>query len=429
MAPMPTLGRYRIVDRIAADAFVETYRSRLDGIAGFHRMFTIQRLHPQAARLPGLMTALEDDVRRAALLTHGNLTQVLDLGRDRGTVHVVAEDVDGTDLASLLARLRERRERLPLPLAVHIAIDVLSGLVYAHGRTEGDELQRGPRAGVLHGDVHSSHVKIGRRGEVKLAGFGLGRARRAATAAGHGPARRLAEATAPERLEGEPTTPRTDIFLVGVVLFEAITGDHPFRRAGIAEAQQAEAMRDAILDGHVPSLRARRADAPEALAAIVHDALSRAPGDRPASAASMRDRLMDLVNAGVVERTGTTELGLFVEARLDTTPAATAEQLTGWLDAVSDDIAAVPEPTQPAPFEDDDDDDDEATPPTPVAPPVVRRVSPPPTTPEPPPAPTPTTSSPSARTPRPRRAFVLMLLLAAVALSAWMSGLLDGVSL
>ncbi|MFM2160825.1 MAG: hypothetical protein RLZZ383_337, partial [Pseudomonadota bacterium] len=368
MAPTPTLGRYRIVDRIAADAFVETYRGRLDGIAGFHRMFTIQRLHPGVAKLPGLLTALEEDVRRAALLTHGNLTQVLDLGRDRGTVHVVAEDVDGTDLSVLLARLRDRRERLPLSLAVHIAIEVLSGLVYAHGRTEGDELQLGPRSGVLHGDVHSSHVKIGRRGEVKLGGFGLGRARRAATAAGRGPVLRLAEATAPERLGGAPTTARTDVFLVGVVLYEAITGDHPFRRSGRLEGQQAESVRAALSDGHVPSLRARRADAPDALAALVHETLSQDPAARPASAAVLRDRLAALVEAGTVERAGTSELGAYVQPRLgDATSATEPAQLLAWLDAVADDTGGPPEPTQPAPF--DDDDDDDATPPTPIAPP------------------------------------------------------------
>ena len=431
MGSAPTLGRYRIVDRIAADAFVETYRGRLDGIAGFHRMFTVQRLHPAIIKLPGLLTALEDDVRRAALLTHGNLTQVLDLGRDRGTVHVVAEDVDGTDLGALLARLRERRERLPLALAVHLAIEVLSGLVYAHGRTEGDDLHAGHRSGVLHGDVHSSLVKIGRRGEVKLSGFGLGRARRAATAAGQGPPLRLAEATAPERLGGAPTTARTDVFLVGVVLYEALTGDHPFRRSGVVDAQQAEAMRAALSDGHVPSLRARRAEAPEALASLVHEALCQDPAARPPSVAAVRDRLVALVDSGAIERVGTSDLGAYVQPRLPEPDVASPGQLLTWLDAITDEGSAHPEPTQPAPF--DDDDDDDATPPTPIAPPLPKatpaatQAAPRPALalPDPPSAAAP---PPTAQRPLSAITLGLGLLLASLAAAAWFFGALDGVS-
>jgi serine/threonine protein kinase len=264
---LQTFGKYQILERIAMGGTAEIYKARLDGIGGFQRTFAIKRILPNLSGNSEYIGMLVEEAKIAGLLSHANIVQILDLGQVDEVWYIAMEYVHGRDLGAVLRRARKKGLSLPVPHSVFVAIEVLKGLEYAHNRQV-------PRKGrphalnIIHRDVSPPNVLLSFQGEVKLTDFGIAHASREALETASGGVRGRFEYMSPEQAAAAPDLDqRSDLFSVGVVLYEALAGHHPFR------AETEVGTIDRVRTGRYVPVRQRNAEVPPALEAIVDRAL------------------------------------------------------------------------------------------------------------------------------------------------------------
>ena len=227
---------------------------------------------PVAATEPAERQRFVREARSAAGLSHPNAVAVFDAGEADDLLYLVMEFVDGRTLADLLA------EQGPFDpaQATEIITPVLAALGHAHA------------AGIVHRDVKPSNIMVSDDGTVKLLDFGI--ARRFDDLAGaitvEGQMVGTPKYLAPEQIEGGPVSPATDLYAVGVVLFEMLTGSVPF------DGDSAVSTALARLHAPAPDVRTRRPDVPPALAAVVGKAMAREPADRFTDAAALQAAML-----------------------------------------------------------------------------------------------------------------------------------------
>jgi len=270
-------GRYELEELVGTGGMSSVFRARdlqLD------RQVAIKILHERYVDDPEYVERFRREARAVAQLSHPNIVTVIDRGVEEGRQYIVFEHVDGENLKELVAR----NGRLPLRQAVELTLSVADGLAFAH------------QHGLVHRDVKPQNVLLSREGEVKVTDFGIARSldvehgvTQTGTVLGTG------EYLAPEQASGSPVSPATDVYSLGVVLWELLTGDVPF--AG--ENFVAVALRH--VNEPPPSLRKQRPDVPWRLDAAVERALAKDPARRfpsmAAFAAELRACLAELDGA------------------------------------------------------------------------------------------------------------------------------------
>jgi serine/threonine protein kinase len=284
-APEPQrFGKYQIVERIAAGGMAEIFKARLDGIGGFHRTFAIKRILPHLTTNPEFVDMLVDEAKIAGLLSHANIVQILDLGTIDQQYYIAMEYVNGRDLGQLLARCVDKGITLPVPHAVYVLLEMLKGLEYAHNR----QVMRGGRPvplHIVHRDISPANVLVSFQGEVKLTDFGIAKASVKALETMSGVVKGRFDYMSPEQAQGRDVDQRSDIYSAGVVLYEVLTGRHPFRRP--SELATIEAIRKGTYEP--PSYV--NPDVPYALDLVVEQALQIDPAERFATAGAFKDGL------------------------------------------------------------------------------------------------------------------------------------------
>jgi len=277
-------GEYRLVERLAVEPFSEVFRATTTGIGGFEKTLVIKRLDERLGRDQAFVETLVDDARLAVQLDHPNIAQVFDLGRVEGRYYIAREYVRGPDLGRVVQRLTERGERMPLPAALFIGAECCSGLHYAHTRTD----ETGRRQGIVHGDVTTENIMLSAEGEVKVADFGITEAwERLQRPESEGPPEAKLRKMAPERAAGLTINARTDVFSVGMVIYELVAGRSPY--ADLSGPELGRAVRRA----EIPSLRQYRPETDPELERIVMRALRPNSDDRYQSAADFERALTD----------------------------------------------------------------------------------------------------------------------------------------
>lgn len=277
-------GKYQIVERIAAGGMAEIFKARLDGIGGFHRTFAIKRILPHLTTNPEFVDMLVDEAKIAGLLSHANIVQILDLGSIDAQYYIAMEYVNGRDLGQLLARCAEKGITLPVPHAVYLLLEMLKGLEYAHNR----QVMRGGRPvplNIVHRDISPANVLVSFQGEVKLTDFGIAKASVKALETVSGVVKGRFDYMSPEQASGQDVDQRSDVFSAGVVLYEVLTGRHPFRQPG--EMATLEAIRRGTYEP--PSFV--NPDVPYALDLVVEQALKTSPAERYQTATAFKDAL------------------------------------------------------------------------------------------------------------------------------------------
>ena len=259
-------GRYRLVELLGQGGMATVYRA-LDTQLG--RDVTIKLLRPEYLRDPDFSSRFRQEAQNAASLSHPNVVTVYDYGEDPSGPFIVMEYVDGEDLATIL----KRNGSLPPTQAARIAAAVARALEAAHAR------------GIVHRDVKPGNVLIGRDGRVKVVDFGIARAIAEAQMTLPGTTLGSVHYFSPEQARGEPTTAASDIFSLGIVLFEMLTGSRPW------EGDSAAAVALARLSPPVPDPVLLRPSLPSDLAAIDRKSLALDPADRFATAGAMADAL------------------------------------------------------------------------------------------------------------------------------------------
>lgn len=258
----------------------EVFLGRFEGVGGFEKRCAIKRLHPRLAARASLSQRLLREAKLAAELQHPNIVEIFDVGRDDdGNLFIAMELVDGLDLQGLAALAAEHDTRIPVELACHVASEALEGLGHAHRHVDED----GSPLALVHRDVSPHNILVSWDGSVKLVDFGL--VQPAEPTGRSGPLEGKVAYLSPEQVQGEPVDARSDLFALGVTLFEVLGGRRPF--AGTNELMTMRA----IVEEPPPPLSALDPRIPADVVGIVERALQKHPGDRFATAADFRDAL------------------------------------------------------------------------------------------------------------------------------------------
>ena len=233
------------------------------------RRIAIKILHERFADDPEYLERFRREARAVARLSHPNIVTVIDRGVDDGRQYIVFEYVEGENLKELV----QRTGRLPVRRALELALAVADGLSFAHEH------------GLVHRDVKPQNVLLSREGELKVTDFGIARSLHVEHGVTQtGTVLGTSEYLAPEQASGKPVSPATDVYSLGVVLWELLAGDVPFE----GENFVAVALRH--LNEPPPDLRERRPDVSPRLAAAVECALAKDPARRfPSMAALARE--------------------------------------------------------------------------------------------------------------------------------------------
>ncbi len=262
----------------------EVYLGRIVGEHGFERPVVIKLIRTELLSDERVALMFVDEARIAAGLHHRNIVQLIDFDLFEGGAFIVCEHVDGCDLRALLRHLRAPPR---LDVAISIVAEIATGLEAAHEATDDD----GQLLHLVHRDVSPSNVLLGIHGDVKIADFGVAKARSRSYHTVSNTIKGKAPYMAPEQILGEPLDRRADVFSLGVLLFEVTTRTRLYSASG-----NAIAMRQ-ILDGEIPDPATRRPGYPGELTAIVNKALARDPARRYQSASALVVDLDELARA------------------------------------------------------------------------------------------------------------------------------------
>src|SRR5947207_3807596 len=251
-------GRYQIISRVASGGMGEVFRAH-DAVLG--REVAIKVLHPHLAGDRGFVDRFRREARAAAILNHPSIVGVYDWGTADDTYFMVMEFVRGTNLRALLAE----HGRLAPAQVVEVALPVLAALDHAHGH------------GIVHRDIKPENILISQDGVVKVADFGLARAYADSyISQAEGTVTGTVQYLAPEQIQGEPADPRTDLYALGVVMFELLTGSPPFT----GETSLAIAYKH--LSEEIPAPSAFQPAVPMAMDQVVLHSTAKDRADRPA---------------------------------------------------------------------------------------------------------------------------------------------------
>ena len=275
-----TFGKYLLTEKLATGGMAEIYLAKLIGPGGFEKPLVIKQIHPRLSGQAAFVDMFVAEAKTLVSLTHGNIVPVYELGVVEDTYFIAMEYIDGPSLHRLMARVRDAGIALPPPIAAWIAGEILDGLDYAHRKG----------VGVIHRDLSPRNVMVSRDGEVKLVDFGIAvaiasaAAVQAGTGDAHPPTGSFAYMS-PEQAAQRPLSPQSDLFSVGVLLWEMLTGRTLFARSTAEETLTAVATVDAVAPSTIV------AGIPSKLDELVARALRREPGERWQSAAAFHDEL------------------------------------------------------------------------------------------------------------------------------------------
>ena len=221
-----TYGNYELIERLATGGMAEIFRAKQLGLEGFEKEVVVKRILPHLAREAQFIKMFLDEARIAARLSHPNVTQIYNLGAQGGTYFIAMEYVDGRDLREVWRMCEARGEPMPPQYACRIIAEAAAGLHHAHKKTN----KQGKPLGIVHRDVSPQNILISSTGDVKVVDFGIAKAADSSTHTRAGVLKGKFAYMAPEQAAGGRVDRRTDIFALGVVLHELLTGRRLFKR-------------------------------------------------------------------------------------------------------------------------------------------------------------------------------------------------------
>ena len=262
-------GKYTLLKHLATGGMADIFLARQRGMGGFEKDVVVKRLLPTHAENQELVSMFLDEARIAANLTHPNIAQIYDLGQHEDDYFIAMEYVRGVDLRRVCSQGIAEDSFLPLQHAVRVVVEVCDALAYAHEKSDAD----GAPMGIVHRDVTPTNVLITFEGGVKLVDFGIAKAENKASVTKAGQIKGKFGYMSPEQALGGDVDARTDLFAVGINLYEVTVGRRLFRGNDVETLQ-------AIERCDFPTPREVNEDYPEALERIVLKALAKAPEDR-----------------------------------------------------------------------------------------------------------------------------------------------------
>lgn len=265
-----TFGNYLLLKKIGAGGMAELYLARQNGVMGFERVLAIKRILPHLTEDADFIEMFINEAKLAAQITHPHVAQVYDFGAVGGIYYMAMEYVMGKSLSYVLAAGKKREVPIPFRHALYITAKIAAGLDHAYrGKTVGGE-----PLGIIHRDISPQNILIAYNGDVKLVDFGIAKAASSSTHTQTGIIKGKLSYLSPEQAWGKRVDHRSDLFSLGIVAHEMLTGERLFK--GENEFVTLELVRAAA----VPPPSSIKADLPKEVDAVILKALAKNPDDR-----------------------------------------------------------------------------------------------------------------------------------------------------
>jgi hypothetical protein len=275
---LSNVGNYELVRSLGVGGMAETFEAVRRGPAGFSQRVCLKRMLPQQLAVPAAVELFLDEARLSAHLRCASIVQVIDFGEADGAYYMALELVEGENLETLLRGLSARGGALSPAVVTHVAAELLRALDYAHTLAHD-----GAPLGIVHRDVSPSNVMVSVRGEVKLTDFGIAKARGRTHRTRSGSTKGKLAYMSPEQARAEPLDARSDLFSLGIVLYELLARRHPF------EATTELQLIHNIMEARFTPLEQLAPEAPLELRAVVERLLRADPARRlPTAAEALR---------------------------------------------------------------------------------------------------------------------------------------------
>ncbi|QRN94007.1 protein kinase [Archangium violaceum] len=278
-----TYGNYQLIKRLAMGGMAQIYLARQRGPEGFEKLLVVKRILPHLAENEDFVRMFLDEARIAARLNHPNIVQIFNLGAQDDSFFIAMEYIHGEDLRRVWKRAERSGQLIPVPLVCRIIIEACAGLDYAHKKTDANNKP----LGIVHRDISPQNILVTFEGRVKVVDFGIAKAADQATVTRSGVLKGKYSYMSPEQAAGQKLDRRSDIFALGVVLYELLTGTRLFKRPSDMSTLQAVAECKILPPSQVNSR------VPAHLDPIVMKALTRDPADRYAEAVQLQLALED----------------------------------------------------------------------------------------------------------------------------------------
>ncbi|MFL5348872.1 MAG: protein kinase domain-containing protein [Hyalangium sp.] len=260
------LGKYRLIHKLATGGMAEVFLAKAAGPMGFEKMLVVKRILPHLATEATFVEMFLTEARLAAQLNHTNIVQIFDFGEAEGAYFIAMEYIDGPNLREIIKRSSALGLALPLAFCARVVAAACEGLAFAHGFW--DPVSRQPM-NIIHRDISPDNILLSRQGAVKVVDFGIAKAAGVSPHTQTGVLKGKLAYMPPEQLRNEPLDRRADVYALGVVFYELLTGLKPF--IATSEAGMVQAV---LFELQVPVLQ-RRPDVPEALQRILGRALAK----------------------------------------------------------------------------------------------------------------------------------------------------------
>ncbi len=276
-------GKYQLLDLLGRGGMAEVFKAKSYGVEGFEKLLVIKRILPNFTDNERFVDMFINEAKIAVSLNHANIVQVFDLGKVGDSYYIAMEYVHGMDLASIVKSCARTGRKVPLELAAFIGSEVAKGLDYAHRRRD----QNLEPLNIIHRDISPHNILVSSEGEVKITDFGIAKAKNTLSESEKGIIKGKYAYMSPEQARGQEHDKRVDIFSLGIVLYESVSGANPLRGGQVPEILRR------IETKNYPSLSdACKTPVPQELEEIVSTAIEPDPDDRFLGAGDLYEALI-----------------------------------------------------------------------------------------------------------------------------------------
>ncbi|MBF0105945.1 MAG: serine/threonine protein kinase [Deltaproteobacteria bacterium] len=283
------LGQYTLLAKVAQGGMAQVFKAKTVDPNGFERLVVIKRILPHISADPEYVEMLVDEAKIAVNFTHGNIAQIYDLGRVKDDYFIVMEYVDGKTFSQINKKLKLREKKIPLDILLYCTIETCRGLNYIHNKKGTD----GKPMGVVHRDISPQNIILSYAGQIKIIDFGVAKARNKEGKTESGVLKGKFAYMSPEQSRSDVIDNRSDIFSMGTLLWESLTGERLFKKKTNQETVKA------IQKGKYINAASIRPDTPKELDKIIRKALQKNPKHRYQDADDMAldlEKLLFVIN-------------------------------------------------------------------------------------------------------------------------------------
>lgn len=282
-----SFGKFLLLEKIASGGMAEVYLAKSMGANGINKFVAIKRILPQYSDNPEFVEMFKEEAKIAVNLNHGNVVSIYDFGVEKGQFYLVMEFVEGQNLRQILNHLKKENKDLSMDQIIYLTKEVAAGLDHAHRCLDGTT---GRPLNITHRDMSPQNVMISFEGEVKVVDFGIAKAENQVENTRVGTIKGKFGYMSPEQADGQIVDSRTDIFSLGIVLWELLAKDRLF----VAQSEAATLRR--VRECQVPSLRKINPSIPPELERICNKALAKDKSIRYQTAAAFHKDLNRFLN-------------------------------------------------------------------------------------------------------------------------------------